>query len=374
MSAKSSSGHPQPSYFVRDALLRLRRPLVPTIVSIFIVFAATLAIFATTGLAMASQQRALDNINSPEGRLITITDSQGSAGISTESLRLISSLEDVEWVFGMGPATDVHNLNVSDGEIVQARRVFGDFPPVIDSPVAMNLKDGQAVAPVEVLRKLGMADDVGTVSSRTLTGDIAGQFHAESPLTALNKNVLVVSDGKSSGSNIMTLWVSVKDVRSLEMTSKAVMETLVSTQPEKLRVTMTSELARLSQDVQNEMASTARQTVTGLLLASALLLSAVQFGRVSGLAKDIGRTRALGGSRSAVVAQILINAGLSGVLGAFLGIVAGSILTLMLAGGIPSFGFSVGVGILMVLAAIFGSIPPAVRAAYMDPVKILRVP
>ena len=122
------------------------------------------------------------------------------------------------------------------------------------------------------------------------------------------------------------------------------------------------------------MASTARSTLVGLLFAVAVLISTVQFGRVAGLARDIGRVRALGAARTTVVLQMLLNAGICAAIGAAIGMATGVALTVVFAGAAPPVSFTVSIGILVVLAAVVGSIAPAIRAARLDPVAILRVP
>lgn len=82
---------------VRDALARLVRSPVASLVSVLIVAAGTVAIFATTGLALAGQQRTLAVLNSPEGRLITVTDTTGGAALRPASVERLSSLPGVEW-------------------------------------------------------------------------------------------------------------------------------------------------------------------------------------------------------------------------------------------------------------------------------------
>lgn len=369
-----NSGHPSFAYFLSDAWHRLRRPLVPTLISVLILFAATAAIFATTGLASASQQRTLERINSPSGRLITVTDSQGDAGLSPRSVDAVRSLSGVEWAAGVSPATDVTNGSIPGGSPVQARLLFGEAPRTITFANTQPGPPGHAVAGPGVGRVLGFSDGVGSVSSRTLQAVVAGGFNASEPLASLNSNVLVPTPTGDPGARMVTLWVSVSDVSSLSGVSAAVSDVLVADEPGKVQIERSSELALLGQDVAQEMAHTARLTVTGLLLAVALLVGAVQFGRVSGMARDIGRGRALGATRSTIIVQILINAGLCGILGATCGITFGLTLNWFLAGALPPGAFVAGVAILVVLASLVGSLPPALRAARLDPVRILRVP
>lgn len=368
-----NTGHPRAGYFLADAVHRLRSPLVPTIVAILVIFTGTTAVFATTGLAVASQQRTLERINSPEGRLITITDPQGAAALSPRSVDVVKSMTGVEWATGIGPATDVTNTAIPAGGSVPARLIYGSLPAPIVSDRSAPLSPGQAIAGAGLAQALGLSDGVGPVHSRTQDAIVVGGFTAHAPLNSLNHDLLIAPSSEDAG-RLLTLWVSVRDVAHLSAVAAAVTSALVVQNPGALRVETSEDLARLSQDVVAGLVDSARVTIGGLLLAVAILIGALQYGRVSGMARDIGRCRALGATRSTIVLQILINAGLCGLIGAVLGIVAGLVVDAIVADQLPGAGFTASVGILMVLAAFAGSVAPAIRAARLDPVRILRVP
>jgi putative ABC transport system permease protein len=368
-----NAGYPRVGYFFADARHRLRSPLVPTLVAILVLFSGTTAIFATTGLAVASQQRTLARINSPEGRLITITDPQGSAGLSPGSVEAIRSMSGVEWAIGIGPAIDVTNTAIPSGQNVPARLVYGSLVPPIQTDRNASLSPGQAIAGAGLAQELGLSDGVGSVHSRTQDAIVVGGFTAHAPLTDLNRDLLIAPSSDDPG-RLLTLWVSVRDVAHLAAVTEAVTSALEVENPGAIRVETSKELARLSQDVVAGLADSARMTISGLLLAVAILVGALQYGRVAGMARDIGRCRALGATRSTIVLQVLINAGLCGLIGATLGSVVGLVIDAVVAGQVPGVEFTTAVGILMVLAALLGSVAPAIRAARLDPVRILRVP
>lgn len=365
------NGRPRLIDLVVDTVSRLRRPLVPTAVALLIVFAGSTALFATTGLALASQQRTLDRLNSPEGRLITITDPQGSAGLSAASVSAVATLTGVEWTAGVGPAVDVSNSAVPGGKTVVARALYGQLPPNIAASTQPT--DGQALAGPGLTATLGLGDGVGAVSGGTTKAVVVGTFVASAPLSHLNANVLIHAP-LDDASRLLTLWVSVDDIAQLPLVTAAVRSTLIARSPGALRVDTAVGVATLSNDVIDEMARTAQLTLTGLLVAVAVLIGAVQFGRVAGMAKDIGRRRALGASRTTIVIQVLLNATVCALLGATGGGVAGLILTKALTGAFPPAAFILGIGVLMLLAALAGSLLPAIKAARLDPVRILRVP
>lgn len=294
--------------------------------------------------------------------------------MSPRSVDIVLSLTGVEWAIGVGPATDVTNTTVPGGSSVPARALYGSLPPPLAMDQERPLAPGQAIAGPGLAQWLGLSDGVGAVHSRTQDAVVVGSFTARAPLTSLNGNLLIVSAANQGSGRLLALWVSVRDVAHLATVADAVADSLVLTEPGAVRVKTSEELALLSTDVAAELARTARLTVTGLLLAVAILVGALQYGRVAGMARDIGRCRALGATRSTIVLQVLINAGLCGVIGSVLGIAVGLVINAVVAGALPGAGFTVAVGTLMVLAALAGSVAPAIRAARLDPVRILRVP
>lgn len=368
-----SASRTRAAYIAGDALHRLRRPLTPTLIAVLIVFAGALSVFATTGLAVAVQQRTWERINSPEGRLITISDPQGDAGLAASSIPLLETLDGVDWVAAVSPARDVANVAIDGGATAPARQLYGAIPPPVRLEPASVPSPGEAWSGPGVARALGFSDGVGGLHGRGVDAALVGSFVATAPLERLNGDILIPA-GTDSSDRLLTIWISVGDVTMLPEVTAAARASLIVKDPGGLRVETAAELASLSGHVADDLAQSARLTVGGLVLAVAVLIAAVQFGRVAGMSRDIGRSRALGASRSMIVLQILINAGLCGLIGAILGVSAGLAVTAGVAGSIPGAGFTLGVAVLMVLASVLGSVFPAIRASRLDPVSILRVP
>lgn len=324
MAEPSSSGRRGPSLagFAADAWHQVRRPWIPTKVAVVVVLAGTFAIFATTGQAVAGQLRTLERLNAPEGRRVTLTDATGSAGLDARSVATVESIPGVEWALGVGPAVDVTNAGLRGSATAPARLVYGDLPPVLRMSATRRPGPGEAVASAERLTDLGLIDGTGPVAGGGIEALVVGAFTAQPPLALLEDEVLVRSPDLDGP--LLRLYLSVADV--------------------------------------------------GLLSTVSLLVSAVQFGRVSSAARDIGRRRALGASRSLVVAQILVNGVLTGLSGATLGAAAGLVLNAVVAGTLPGATFTLAVITLVTLASTLAAVPPAVRAARIDPVRILRVP
>lgn len=112
-----------------------------------------------------------------------------------------------------------------------------------------------------------------------------------------------------------------------------------------------------------------------VVLGVGLVVVAVTlFGAVSQRRRDFGRRRALGASRSAVVALVLAQTFIAALLGGVVGLATGSFIVWRLVDALPSPSFTAGVLALSMLSALLAAVPPALIAARRDPVQILRVP
>lgn len=90
--------------------------------------------------------------------------------------------------------------------------------------------------------------------------------------------------------------------------------------------------------------------------------------------RDFGRRRALGASRSALVALTLLEASLPVLVGVGLGIITGLIALRLSLGVLPGAAFVAAAGALIAVAGTAAAIPPALVASMRDPMLILRVP
>ena len=96
---------------------------------------------------------------------------------------------------------------------------------------------------------------------------------------------------------------------------------------------------------------------------------------LAAIRRNFGRMRALGASRSALIAMVLIRTTVSAGLGALVGGAIGVAMVGATTGGeLPHWTFVVGVGMLALAMSLLGCAVPAVAAARQDPVAILRVP
>lgn len=147
--------------------------------------------------------------------------------------------------------------------------------------------------------------------------------------------------------------------------------TIAAPRADDLRVEAPTELARLRAGVATELGSYRRALLIGLLAAGAGLTALVVLADTLVRRRDLGRRRALGATRSMLVALVVARTAYAALGGVVLGSVLGTFLTRD--AGLP-LEFSVAVSVLTLLAALVAAVGPAAVSAHRDPVLVLRTP
>jgi len=149
---------------------------------------------------------------------------------------------------------------------------------------------------------------------------------------------------------------------------------VTASDPRLLSVEASADLRQLREVVAGDLARSSRQLMLLVLGVGSGLVAITMSGFVSARRRDFGRRRALGASRSTVVTVVVAQATIASTGGVAVGTTAGLALTYRLADALPTTGFVVGVGTLVVLTTVLAAVPAALAAALRDPVRILRVP
>ncbi|MFZ5869164.1 MAG: ABC transporter permease, partial [Actinomycetota bacterium] len=300
---------------VRDALLAARGQRVASVVSALVVAGATTAILATTGQTVATERRVLSQINSPAGRLVVLTDDENRAHVDATSVAAIATLDGVEWVMGLGQARDVTNAAVPAGTAVPARRVFGSWPTALEVAAYRSPADGDALVGPQAAQRLGLPEPIGGITATGLHAPVVGEFTAGEPLTDLNTSVLIHADA-TRGDQVRTIWFSVENVRDIDALTRAATAVLIAEDPSRLSARTNTNLAELQQVIGSQLAQTSRRLVWLALAAGMVLITVTQFGAVAQRARDYGRRRALGATRTGILVHVLLQVGLCAAVGA----------------------------------------------------------
>lgn len=336
-----------------------------------IVAAVCSAILSTTGQAVQAELQVLARIDAAGTRSIVISDPQGNARIPVEAVDRLARLSGVEWALGLGPATDMRASGNPAGRPVAIRALHGDLPPEIEVLVGDLGPDRALVGPL-AQAMLGLIHPYGGVAGDGVEVAVAGAFEAEDPLLLLNRNLLVAPG--PSDTAIRAIHVLVRQPSDVVFVAEAARALLGADDPTLVAVETSEVLAEIRATVGQELDSFGRRLVAIVLGVGLVLVGLNVYGAVTTQRNAFGRRRVLGASRPVIVALVVAQTSLVGFVGAVTGVLATTVVLLRFAGSPSSAIFAIAVGVLSVLVAVVAALPPAILAAYRDPVRILRVP
>ena len=346
-----------------------------TIVTLLLTGAVAGVILGTTGQTVQAEQQVLARIDDAGTRSIIISDTEGRAGITPAAVERIAGLSGVEWAVGLGPATDVRNATLlRAGKPAALRVLYGVMPPEIDADPWAQLPQ-TALAGTEAQTTLGLPHPVGGI---TLTDDtqsaIVGAFDANEPLAFLNRSLIAQPNPTQDNQPVRSIHILTKRPDDVTAISGAAIAVLGAQDITSVGIQTSEALADVRAAVQGELGRYGRQLVTIILAVGLVLVGLNIYGAVTTRRRDFGRRRALGATRPTIVGLIAIQTLALALVGATIGSIIAAGLVWKWTELPPDPEFTTAIITLTTLAATTAAIPPALVAAYRDPLTILRVP
>jgi putative ABC transport system permease protein len=331
-------------------------------------------VLGTTGQTVQAEQSVLARIDDAGTRLITVTDSDGTARIPASAVDRIGRVSSVDWVIGVGTVQDGVNSAVGDGgNRIPVRDLWGALPDgfVVNGRVP---RPGEGLIGNEAVGEAGLEGPLGSLDVGQGQVAIVGGFVAAPGLEFLSSGVIVQPDVDDRDALLRSVHVLASSASQVGVVTQSVLSVIGAADPLALGLQTSQVLADVRIAVAGQLGSFSRNLVLVALGVSLVLVGLVVYGSVTLRRQDFGRRRALGARRSDVVALVGAQSGLVALLGVSLGVVAGSLAVWRLTGQLPDVPFTLAVGALVLLAVLVASIPPALVAAFRDPVRVLRVP
>ncbi len=345
---------------------------VASVVTALIVAAVCAVILSTTGQTVQAERQVLAQIDAAGTRSIVISDTQGSAGITADAVDRIARLSGVEWVIGLGPATDVRSAGNPGGRPAAVRAFHGALPPQVqvDGP---SLQPGRALVGPEAQATLGLILPFGGVVGEEV-GDMAvvGSFEADDPLAFLNRSLLTVP--RPDETTLRSIHVLTRRPSDVAVVTDAALAVLGPEDPTSVGIQTSETLAAIRAAVQGQLGRFGRRLVTIVLAVGLVLAGLNVYGAVTTRRRDFGRRRALGASRPLIVGLVAAQTFVVALLGASVGTVGTAFVLTRVTGTPPDPTFALAIAVLAVLATTVAALPPALVAAYRDPVRVLRIP
>jgi putative ABC transport system permease protein len=335
----------------------------------------------TTGQTATMEAAALAPLGSPATRLITITDDDGRANISSETVAALASLTDVEAILATGTPNDLRMGTGRNqyGAQVALVTVYGN---VAGLPDPYPGTPSQAVwLGHDAQGALGWTAPFGTLAdSQGREYAVMGGFRAAPPFEFLDGQAITRSRGELYQSVVPTAEPNVSRVYLLATSIEAVpalehaVPALVRAERRTFTVTAATDLIKAREVVSQALTQPSRALMLALLGGGLLLQAATMFAMVYGRRRDFGRRRALGASRSAVAFLVIVQAMLPAAAGVLVALTVGTWASGAYLGSTPPWSFIAGVGALAVLESALAAVVPALMAVRADPVRLLRVP
>jgi putative ABC transport system permease protein len=343
------------------------QPVLSVVIAL-IAAATVIVTLATAGRTVSTQRAVLARFDTLALTVLLITDEEGRAGLDAADVARVRRLSGVDWALGVGPVIDVRTAGLR-GTPVSSRVIVGGSDLLdVDQPV-----DGQAYVARPSQAALGLVTTSGAVE--TVGGaqfPVVGRFQAAGPLAELEDSVLVVD--QSYDGPLRRLYLHATNPDDLLNVAAAAVLAVGDRDGARPRVEVSADVAAIRSAVRGELGGASRATVLQALAAGLVLGALTIFSGVQARRRDFGRRRALGATRGQLLALVVTQVLLAAIPGCAVGAVVGSVVSRQLAGTWPGLAYPAAIAVLGTLMLALAALPPALVAAYRDPVAAIRVP
>lgn len=358
----------------RSAVRRRTRALV----SVAILGLATGIGVGVAGRADAAAATIRDELEQPSARLLRVTDADGQAGITLASLTRLESVNAVSWAAGLGEAGSLVRTMASQtvvSDAVGSRFFVGDFPPfVLANSTSRPPPPGQAVAGARAAKTLGLGDGVGPVHDEELGPlGVIGTVLFSEELDDLNGYVLIAPETSGRSDFPIGEVIILTDASgSIDALASASASVLGVGNPQSIRIKLPPNLSTLRIALDRELSSLNAAVLAVSVIVGAAMVSINVLGAVAERRREFGLRRTQGASRQAIAALIIVEVVGVGSAGIVLGAASSLVIVRLTLGAQIDLALAMAIGAIMLIAALIGSLPPALAAAYRQPIYALR--
>ena len=311
----------RPVLMLREALATTWASKVPSAIVTCLVAAMCAASIATVGRTAAAEAQLLQRLDSAGSRILVVQDVRRNDLITPTLVDQAAGLSTSEHAVGMMLAVDVVNGVIGQGGTrVPAWGVHGDLAAMASLTAGRWPGPGEAIVSQTAMDQLGLQVPVGWVAqaSTTIVDDwsIVGSYTARQPFTDTGGGLLYVAP---PGRALDALHVVLTDAGAAQATQSQVLRLIDPPQPDALAITSPISLAQLQEIVTGDQATFGRTLLLAVLGGGALLVAIVTLADVLVRRADLGRRRALGATRAAIVTLVVLRTLAPALLGAALG-------------------------------------------------------
>lgn len=221
---------------------------------------------------------------------------------------------------------------------------------------------------------VGLPDGVGSlVTLDRLPYSAAGFYRPMRTIEFLQPLALAPRRLSEEG-EVAIVVVLARKPRDVAVLAEVIRPLLDPVDPLKVSFETSGRLAALRATIERQLSGFGRASVVVIVVLNGTLVATLLYGMVLLRRKDFGRRRALGASRSFIVALVAGQAVLVSSLGATLGLALGHTALVLSDQPLPTVRFTGAVFVLALTTSIVAAFAPAWAASRRDPVLELRVP
>lgn len=365
----------RPGALLREAVATAWAAKIPTALVCALVAIMCAATLATVGRTAAAQDQVLERLDSAGARLLVITDT-GTELLGAAVIDQTRALSVVERAIGARSPVDVTNGVVgAGGARAPAWMIVGDPSDAVTLTQGRWPRPGEALISAHAQHTLGMDHPVGVVDVASTTNpashNVVGAFTPLTPFEDYATGVLIAAPPVVSAVDSLHVITTGADVS--EIAQRVVLGLIDPPRLDDLTVHSPLTLAQVQDEITGDLTTFGRALLLGVLGAGAILIAVIVLADVLLRRSDLGRRRALGATRTTILALVVTRTLLAAILGACLGTATGLAIAAQY-GPPPPWNFTVGTAALALLAALISTLPPALLAATRDPVRVLRTP
>lgn len=364
---------------LREAVAALRARKVTSLLTAILVAGTVLAIMLTSGRTIGAEQQVLSSIDDAGSRAITVRASENT-GLRTDVLESVARLSGVEWAGAFTVTTDGTNTLLPGGAKAGVREVFTLHPQALGIPrnfAPTQQQTGQgAWASPAALRTLGLETAAGSITLDSGSEfAILGELTVPQYLAEMEPLVLAPRTFSAAAPLPVTqLTVVASRPELVPALTRALVSLIEVDDPSGLKISTSSQLAELRGIVQGQLGAFSRGLVLALTAVTGVLLAIVQTGMVLMRRRDFGRRRALGATRSLIIALQLTQTAVLAFCGVIAGLACSCLILLVSGDPLPGGSFMAALAVITFTVSVLAALAPAVYASKRDPLRELRVP
>ncbi len=356
---------------VREAWVSTLSRRVPAVMVAVLCASMCATTLLTVGRTASAEAHVLDRLDEAGARQLIIGDRQAAGLLTPSVVHAVDALSIVERAVGVIPPKDVRSGVVGHGGTpVPAWSLVGTLGDAVTIDSGRTPESGEAVVAEGALDQLGLDGPTGFLVAGEVEYPVVGTYTAREPFTDMDAGAVLVPQADTPARTLHVISWAATDVGSAEGLT---FEIIAAADPDELSVQSATSLAELQGQVAGDLGAFGRHLLLLVLGAGGMLTAVVVLADVLLRRTDLGRRRALGASRSTLVALVLMRTSIAATFGVLAGIGAGLGVSVRWALP-PPWTFVTGTAVLALLIAVLAAIGPALVAATRDPVQVIRTP